>query len=133
LDDKGLTVQTALSYDGSENPGLVYVIAIANMGKELPEIEDALNTEIENVKKELVSEEEFQMAMAAKEFQAASGLQSLEGVAGALAGNYTYFKDANRINKELDYYGEITREDLLNVARKYFQPESRVVLYYLSK
>jgi predicted Zn-dependent peptidase len=133
LDDKGLTVQSALFYYATEDPGLVYVLGIANMGKDLKDIENALNTELEKVTLELVSEEEFQMAMAAKEYQTAAGLRTLAGVAESLSNNYTYFKDTHRINKELSYYEEITREDVLNVAKKYLQPQSRVVLYYLPK
>jgi predicted Zn-dependent peptidase len=133
LDDKGLTIQSALFYHSTEDPGLVYVLGIANMGKDLTDIENALNTELEKVTRELVSEEEFQMAMAAKEYQTAGELRTLAGVAESLANDYTYFKDTHRINKELSYYEEITREDVLNVAKKYFQPQARVVLYYLPK
>jgi predicted Zn-dependent peptidase len=133
VDDKGLTAQSLLFYNQTEDPGLVYVVGIANMGKELPEVEAAITTEIEKLTTGLVPEEDFQMALAAKEFQTASGYKTLSGVSDALATNYTYLKDAGRINKELSFYNEITREDLLNTARKYFQPNSRVVLYYLPK
>ena len=131
LDDKGISVQTALFNRESEDQGLVYVLGIANMGKDAKEVEDAINIEMEKIYSELVSPEEFQMAIAAKEFEVANGLQSLSSVAESLASNYTYFKDASRINNELDFYSEITREDLLDVAKKYFQQSSRVTLYYL--
>jgi predicted Zn-dependent peptidase len=133
VDDKGLTAQSLLFYNQTEEPGLVYVAGIANMGKELPEVEAAITAEIEKLTTGLVPEEDFQMALAAKEFQTASEYKTLSGVSNALALNYTYLKDAGRINKELSFYNEITREDLLNTARKYFQPNSRVILYYLPK
>ena len=131
LDDKGLSVQTALFNRESEDQGLIYVLGIANMGKDTKEVEDAINIEMQKICNELVSPEEFQMAIAAKEFEVANKLQSLSGVAESLASNYTYFKDASRINNELDFYSEITREDLLDVAKKYLQQSSRVTLYYL--
>ena len=133
LDDKGISMLTALSNRKSEDQGLVYVMGFANLGKDAKEVEDAINIEMEKICSELVSTEEFQMAIAAIEFGVASGLQSLSGVAESLASNYTYFKDASRINNELDAYSEITREDLLDVAKKYFQQSSRVTLYYLPK
>jgi predicted Zn-dependent peptidase len=133
IDDKGLSAQTALFYNATEDPGLVYVLGITNVGKDIKEMEEAINEEIRKVTVELVSPEEFQMAMAAKEFETASNLRTLTGIAGQLAHNYTYFKDADRVNKELSYYDGITREELLQVAKKYFQPNSRVVLYYLPK
>jgi predicted Zn-dependent peptidase len=133
IDDKGISAQTALFFNSTEDPGLIYVLGIANVGKDTKEMENAINTEIQKVATELVSQEEFQMALAAKEFEAAAKLITLSGIAGELAHNYTYFKEADRVNKELSYYENITREELLDVAKKYFQPNSRVVLYYLPK
>jgi len=131
LDDKGLTVESAAFTFGTENPGLLYVLAIPNMGNSLDEIETILTAEIERMSKEMVSEEEFQMAMAAKEFAVAARLQSLAGKSEELANNYTYFKDAGLVNKELENYEAVTREDVQNVAKKYLQTNSRVVLHYL--
>ena len=133
LDEKGLTAQSMLFYYGMEDSGMVYALGIANLGKESKDVEDAIVAEMERVSKELVSEEEFQMALAATEYSTAARLRTLAGVSEALANNYTYFKDANRINRELSFYGELTREDLLHVAQKYFQPQSKIVVYYLPK
>jgi predicted Zn-dependent peptidase len=133
IDDKGISAQTALIYNEVEDPGLVLTVGIANVGKDSKEVEDAISAEIQKITTELVSPEEFQMAIAAKEFETASNLQSLAGIAYELANDYTYFKDTDRINKQLSYYEDITREELLEVAKKYFQPHSRVVLYYLPK
>ena len=44
-----------------------------------------------------------------------------------------YFGDANLINTELDRYMKVTREDIQRVAKKYFNTDNRVVLYYLPK
>ncbi|MDF9830337.1 pitrilysin family protein [Parabacteroides sp. PF5-6] len=131
LEDKGLTLQSQAFNFQCEDPGLLYVLAIPNMGTPLADVEAALTTEVERMSKELVSEEEFQMAMAAKEFEVAANLQSLAGKAQALCDAYTYFKDAERVNKELATFQSITREDIQNVARKYLQTNTRVVLHYV--
>ncbi len=131
LDDKGLTLQTAVLNHAMEDPGLVYVISIPNMGNSLDDVESAVTNEINKLSTELVSEEEFQMAMAAKEFEVAANLESLDGKAEQLANNYTYFKDTDRINKELENYEQITRQDIMDVAKKYLQTNSRVALRYL--
>jgi predicted Zn-dependent peptidase len=133
LDETGLTAQSMLFYYDMEDPGLVYALGIANLGKESKDVENAIVAEIEKICKELVSEEEFQMALAASEYSAAARLRTLSGVSQSLANNYTYFKDASRINKELSFYGELSREDLLQAAQKYFQPQSKTVVYYLPK
>ena len=131
LNDTGLAIESAFINFSTEDPGVTYVLALPNMGNTLESLEIALTAEIEKVTHELVSEEEFQMAMAAKEYEVAAGLQSLEGKAQSLSDNYTYFKDAGRINNELANYESVTRQDILDVARKYLQTNSRVVLHYL--
>jgi len=133
IEDTGLAAQTALFYYASEDPGLVYVIGFANIGKDTKEVEDAIVAEINKLTTELVSEEDFQMALAAKEYEAASSLRSLSGIADNLATYYTYTKDADRVNQELQYYSRVTREDVMAVAKKYLQSNARVVVYYLPK
>jgi len=130
LTDKGITMMAmAFNFD-LEHPGPICIAAIANAGKTIEEVESALNAEIEKLY-ELIAEDEFQMAKAAKEYELAFGLTSLSNIAEGLANGYTYFKDAGRINNELENYNSITREDLRNAARKYLNKNNRVVLHYL--
>ena len=129
--DEGIAVEATVLNMEFEHPGPVFVIAIANVGKTAEEVEEALNIEIEKLCHELVSEEEFQMVKAAKEFEVASRMTSLLSIAELLSDYHTYYKDAGRINKQLENYSSITREDIKNVAAKYFNKDNRVVLYYL--
>lgn len=133
ITDKGKAVQTTIFPYIQEQPGLIYVLAIANMGGSPEELESELDAEIDKVRTELVTEEEFQMAMAAKEFELTSGKLSISNIAHALADNYTYFKDTGRINKTLEFYKNVTRQDILDVAKKYLTKDNRTVLYYLPK
>ena len=129
--DKGISVEAAAMNMDFEHPGAVFVIGIANVGKTPEEVEEALNIEFEKIMNEHVSEDEFQMVKAAKEFEVASSMTSLFTIAEQLSNNHTYFKDAGRINKQLENYSSLTREDLKNVAVKYFGKNNRVVLHYL--
>jgi predicted Zn-dependent peptidase len=131
ITDKGLALETIIFPNIQEHPGLTYVIGFANAGGKLEDVEEAINTEIDKVMNELVSEEEFQMAMAAKELEVANRLISLSDKAQIFANNYTYFKDASRINNQLENYSKLTRENLREVAKKYLTKNNRVVLYYL--
>ena len=131
LIDKGIAMQAIAFNIDFEHPGPLFIIAIANMGKTAEEIEDAINLEMERLCNELVSEDEFQMVKAAKEYEIATSMMSLSSIAEELADNHTYYRDADRINTKLENYSRITREDLQNVAIKYFGKENRVVLYYL--
>ncbi|MCL2097696.1 MAG: insulinase family protein [Bacteroidales bacterium] len=131
IDDKGLAMQTLVFPYILEHPGLTYVVGIPNVGVTVESLEEAMTAEFERVQNELVSEDEFKMAMASKEFEVAGGLTRISNIAQSLANNYTYFRDAERINQELSFYQDITREDLQEVAQKYFHRNNRVVLYYL--
>lgn len=115
-----------------EDPGMALVAAIGALDISPDEILKALDEEIELVKNELVTEEEFQMVKNQLENRFYSSNSSVAGVAESLANYHVYFGDANMINSQLKIYNEITREDLKEVANKYFTKE-RVILYYLPK
>jgi predicted Zn-dependent peptidase len=55
------------------------------------------------------------------------------GIAESLANYKMYFGDANLVNTEIDRYLKVTREDIQKAAKKYFNKDNRVSLYYLSK
>ena len=55
------------------------------------------------------------------------------GIAEGLANYKMYYGDANLINTELERYLKVTKEDIQRVAKKYFVPSNRVILYYLPK
>lgn len=115
-----------------EDPGMALVAAIGALDIGPDDILKALDEEIELVKNELVTEEEFQMVKNQLENRFYSSNSSVAGVAESLANYHVYFGDANLINSQLSIYDDITREDLKEVANKYFTKE-RVILYYLPK
>jgi zinc protease len=117
----------------SEDPGLTLIFGIANMGIAPTDLEAAMNAEFEKVKKDLISEEEFQKLRNQVESDFVSGNSKMAGIAENLANYYVYFKDANLINNEIDRYMKVTREDIQKAAQKYLTKENRVVLYYLPK
>jgi len=128
---KALQVQ-ALPLAG-EDPGLFILLGISNMGITAEDLEKSMDTEIGKVKAELVTEQEFQKVRNQIENDFVTGNSTVVGIAESLADYHVYFGDANLINTELERYNKVTREDLMNVAKKYLNNENRVVLYYLPK
>ena len=57
----------------------------------------------------------------------------IEGIAESLANYKMYYGDTNLINTEIERYMNVTREDIQRVAKKYYNKNNRVVLYYLPK
>jgi len=116
-----------------EDPGLFLGFAIANFGKTLPEVEKAMQEEIDKVREQLIAEKEFQKIRNQRESEFVQKNSTVQGKAVQLALYHLFFGDANLINAEIDRFLSVTREDIRNVAQKYLRNESRAVLYYLPK
>ena len=133
VDDQqlGLAVQ-AFPYS-LEIGGLFITLGIANMGVELSELMIGIDSEIEKMRTDLISENEFQKVMNQVESSFIQSNSTMAGVAESLANYHVYFGDAALINNEIERYRAVTREDINRVAKKYLDPSNRVVLYYLPK
>lgn len=116
-----------------EDPGLFIVYGLANVGVKAEDLEAAIQKEIDKVKKELISEYEFQKVRNQIENDFIQRNSTMRGIAESLANYFVYFGDANLINTEIQRYMKVTREDVKRVANKYLKKENRVVLYYLPK
>jgi predicted Zn-dependent peptidase len=89
--------------------------------------------EIEKVKKNGITEEEYRKLENQAENDFVEQNQRVLGVATNLATYYTFQGNADLINTELDKYRKVTRDDIKRVANKYFTKENRLVIYYLPK
>ncbi len=116
-----------------EDPGLFMIFAIANMDVDPKEIENSIDDEVNKIKNELITEEEYQKLMNQIENDLISQRSTQAGIAELLAQYYMYYGDANLINEEIERYRKVTREDIKRVANKYLKKTNRVVLYYLPK
>ena len=133
VDEQQLAIQVAAIPLPFEDPGLAIILAIPNMGLDCATIEAAMDKEVEKVQNGLIPEKEFQKLKNQVENQIVTENSTIASRASTLAEDYTYYKDANRINTDLNKYLGVTREDLKQVANKYFRKDNRVVLYYLPK
>jgi zinc protease len=116
-----------------EHPGMALILGIASAGVNASDLRKAMDVEIELLQNELISEEEYQKLQNSFETEFYSSNSSMAGIAEALANNYVYFGNTNLINSELERYRKVTREDIRAAARKYFDANQRVILYYLPK
>jgi zinc protease len=131
VEEKELALfSSAFTYE-TEDPGLTMAFSLANMGVDAAQVEAAMNEEFERVKNELVSEKEFQKLRNQIENDFITRNQSVAGIAESLANYHMYLGDASLINTEIEKYLAVTREDLMNAAKKYYTKENRVVLYFV--
>ena len=133
VDKQQKAVQAAAFNLGNEAPGLAIMLGIANQGVAAPELEKSMLTEIDKVKKDGVTDEEFTKLQNQAENDFISQNQKDIGVATNLATYYTFQGNANLINTEIDRYRKVTKDDIKRVANKYFTKENRLVVYYLPK
>ncbi|MFC2151310.1 M16 family metallopeptidase [Bacteroidota bacterium] len=133
VDEKQLALQAASFPFPYEDAGLAYAFALPNMGVELNDLEAAMDEEIRKVQNELITDKELQKLKNQYEANHVNGNASLENRAYNLAINYTFHKNTDLINTEIDKYLAVTKEDIMRVAKEYFRKDNRVVLYYLPK
>nr|WP_290639576.1 pitrilysin family protein [Labilibaculum sp.] len=133
VDEKQLALQMMAFPMPNEDPGLTLAFGIPNMGVDLKDLEKEMDIEFSTVREELISDNEFQKLRNKIENELVSSNATIEMRASNLATAYTYYKDADRVNKELEKYFAVTKEDIRDVAQKYFVSKNRVVLYYMPK
>ncbi|MDC6388153.1 pitrilysin family protein [Maribacter sp. PR1] len=90
-----------------------------------------MEEEIAKVRTDLISERDYQKLQNKFENQFVNSNSSVEGIANSLARNYMLYDDTSLINKEIDIYRSVTREEIMEVAKKYLKPNQHVVIDYL--
>ncbi len=133
VDKQEKAVQAAAFDLGNEEPGLAIMLGIANMGVTADDLEKSLLAEIEKVKKDGITAEEYTKLQNQAENDFVEQNQKVLGVATNLATYYTFQGNADLINTELDAYRKVTKDDIKRVANKYFTRENRLVVHYLPK
>ena len=133
VDDRQLAVAALSLPYFAEDAGLVINYAIANMGVNPMALEKVVDSVVNNLTTNLISEREFQKVKNQLQTSFVTSNATMAGIAESLANYEVYFGDANLINTALNRYNKVTREDILNVAKKYFTKDNRVVLYYVPK
>lgn len=116
-----------------EDPGIAITYGICSMGTDVQDAENAITAEIDKIKENLISDEEFQKLRNQVENDFVSANSRMAGIAESLANYKMYYGDANLINTELNRFLAVTKEDIQNAAKMYYTRQNRVVLHYLPK
>lgn len=132
--EKKQMANVAFSFNfGLEDAGMGIFAAIASNGISLDDLQKEFDQQIDLVKNELISQEEFEKVRNKFENDFVSSNSTISGISENLADNYVYFKNANRVNSQLIDYMKVTREDIQRVAQKYFTQDARIILHYVPK
>ena len=120
----------AFSID-QEDYGMYLVFALPVGETKLETLTVEMEEEIAKVRAELISENDYQKLQNKFENQFVNSNSSVEGIANSLARYYMLYGDTSLVNKEIDIYRSITREEIKEVANKHLNPNQRVVIDYL--
>lgn len=133
VDDKKMALQIGAFNYSQEDYGM-YIIYGLPMGENTPEsLIKEVDEEIVRLQTELISEKEYQKLQNIFENQYVNSNASVEGIADNLATYYMLYGDVNLINTEIEIYQSITREEIRDVAKKYLNPNQRLILDYAPK
>ena len=113
-----------------ELTGVIGVFATGIQGVPLEKLDALMTEEVEKVKAEGVTEEEFAKAMNGKEAEIANGNGAMLARAKNLANAHVFEGGTDEVNKQLDHYLAVKREDLQRVAKKYFITDKVHILHY---
>ena len=131
VDEEKIALQVIAFARSQEDYGVYNVGALAMNETPLSKLAEVMDEEIEKVKTELISEKEYQKLQNQFENQFVNSNSSIQGIAASLATYHVLYGDTELINKEIEIYKDISREEIRDVARKYLQKDKRLELDYL--
>ena len=131
VDDQKQALQTQVINLGQVDYNIFAILALPLGDISLDILLNEIEEEIEKVQNELISERDHQKLLNKFESQFVNSNSSIAGIANSLARYYLLYGDVNLINKEIDIYRSITREEIRSVAQKYLSSNQRVDIEYL--
>lgn len=131
VDENKTALQVLAFSDSQEDYGTYIMGALPMAGISLETLGKEMDEEIQKLQNELISKREFDKLQNQIESRFVSANSNMEGIALSLANYYLFYKDTGLINKQIDIYRSITREDIQRVARKYLNENQRLDLDYL--
>ncbi len=131
VDENKKALQVFAFNRGMEDYSVYNIIALPLGDVSLEELTNDIDSEILKVQTDLISERDYQKLQNKFENGFVNANSSIEGVANSLARYYMLYGDISLINNEIEIYRSITREEIKAVAKKYLNPNQRLILDYL--
>ncbi|MBL85598.1 MAG: peptidase M16 [Winogradskyella sp.] len=133
VDEQKQALQVAAVNISQEDYGIYALFGLPLGDVSLDTLITEMDEEIAKIQEELISERDYQKLQNQFENQFVNSNSSIEGIANSLARYYMLYDDVNLINNEIEIYRSITREEMRDVAKKYLNPNQRLILEYLPK
>ena len=131
VDDQEQALQVAAINITQQDYSMFTFFALPLGNVSLDTLIEEMDEEISKVQNELISERDYQKLQNQFESQFVNSNSSIAGIASSLATYYMLYGDVNLINKEIDIYRSISREEIRDVAKRYLNTNQRVEIEYL--
>lgn len=131
VDDTKTALQIGAFNYSQEDYGTYIIYGLPQAPFKSEDVLKAVDEEIVKLQTELISEKEMQKLQNKYENDNVNNNAGVEGIASNLATYYMLFKDVNLVNTEIEMYRSITREEIRDIAKKYLNPNQRLVLDYV--
>jgi predicted Zn-dependent peptidase len=131
VDDKKMALQIGAVGFSQEDYGMYILYGLPMGTNTSADLLKEIDEEIVKIQTELISEKDFQKLQNKFDNNFVNANASVEGIAENLATYYLLYKDVNLINTEIELLHSITREEIREVAKKYLNPNQRLVLDYV--
>ena len=131
VDEKKMALQVGAINFSEEDYGMYIIYGLPLGETKIKDLMVQIDEEVVKIQNTLISEKDYQKLQNKFENQFVNSNSSVEGIANSLAKYYMLYDDINLINNEIKIYESITREEIQAVAKKYLNPNQRLILEYL--
>lgn len=131
VDQKKMALQIGAVGFSQEDYGMYIVYGLPMGTFTTNDLLKEIDEEILKIQTDLISEKDYQKLQNTFDNQFVNSNASIEGIAENLAKFYMLYGDIKLINSEIDLYHSITREEIRDVAKKYLNPNQRLILDYV--
>lgn len=131
VDNKKMALQIGAVGFSQEDYGMYIVYGLPMAPATSADLLKEIDEEIVKIQTNLISEKDFQKLQNTFDNQFVNANANVEGIAESLAKYYMLYGDVKLINNEIDLYHSITREEIRDVAKKYLNPNQRLILDYV--
>ncbi len=131
VDDEKMALQVGAINQSQEDYGTYILYGLPLGDNSLDDLLAGIDAELVKVQSTLMSERDYQKLQNKFENNFVNANSSVSGIANSLARYYMLYDDVNLINNEIKIYRSITREDIQAAAKKYLNPNQRLILEYL--
>lgn len=130
---KQLALQATAGHSNSELSGEFTINVVPAPGKSLASMFYLIDNALDSFEVRGVTDEDVAKFKAGIEAQYINSLQSVSGKVSQLASYQTFAGNPNMIQKEVDAYRAVTKEDVMRVYNKYVKLKHCVVVSVLTK